>query len=154
MNRRNVVVGLLLALVAAGLLARRDQPTSEEAVRAVIDQFCAGIESRHINESLKLVSSRFHGDGMDKSDLIRGLWTVNRDFQMIDIHTEILRLRVSEDQRSATALVEVAIIGDRGGAALEIGTRAPLQVTARFEREGRRWKIVGSGNWPTLGYWG
>lgn len=148
---------VLTAALSLVLLLRPSHPASpEDGVKAAIDQFIEGIESRHVAVAAKVLAPDCEADGFRRPDIVRGLISLNRQYHRVNVHVVTLRIELSPDGRQAQAMVGVMLSAWQRDRETAIGVDQPAPVIARFELRGKRWlatKIMSTGQFSgVFGY--
>lgn len=155
-SRRAAVLALAaLAAVAAALAVlrlRREEPTDEEAIRALFDGAARAAEERNVREAIAGVSERFRGHGLDRAgvkqlvalQVLRGEW--------VSVTVSQVRIAVDGDRARANVDAVLARSGGKGKALQELlpGEASAHRFLCRLEREGAGWRIV-EAEWRAVG---
>jgi len=131
-----LVVGLLALLALACCGGRRARLTPEAQVQAQVQRFCELVEKRRPADAGRLLAPNFTWEGSPKSDFMRGLLMVLRDYDRLLITIDGEPQVQFDDPacEQGTVRVRVAVSGWRGQAETTVGMDEPVTVEARVAR--------------------
>lgn len=141
--RRSRKALLLLALPLLGgaawyLLLGRPQRSDYEQVRSIIADIEEAVEAKSVRGCLKHVSDVYHDEyGNDRHELWRKAMQGFRQPEPLNLVLSIRGMRPGVDTYEVDLLLDLS-----AGTGPSARAVRDLPVTVRFQREGRRWRIV------------
>ena len=138
MRKPVVKVGLALVAVLLLLAWRHGgaRLTPEQEVQALVRQFIDNVERNHVADAGRLLAPQYHWDHIPKSDFVRGMLMVEREYDRLMVSLDDTPRVIFDDEscQAGTVVVRCAVSGWRKGAVTTVGADRAVEVRARVER--------------------
>lgn len=146
MSRRMVVIGALVVILLAGLVAgyllTRPQPTDEQKINALVVQAQQAVEKHNTTGLTRLISRDYvDKSGVTRQQLVAMIAQWTRGGEAVTVVPEITGLRINGAFADMQVRAQVWYGPDTSGGGQE------YRITARLRKEGRDWKVISAEGW-------